>query len=55
MVRELKKLLGWCDDDYGVNKFFYEKVKSSDLVNEKSILFFNKYFCLIASDCAISF
>ena len=56
MVRELKTLLGWCDDDYGVSKFFNEKVKGSDLVNEKSkYTFFNKYVCLIASDCAISF
>ena len=44
MVRELKKLLGWCDDDYGVSKFFNEKFKSSDLVNEKIILFSTNMF-----------
>ena len=27
MVRELKALLGWCDDDYGVSKFFNEKIR----------------------------
>ena len=44
MVRELKALLGWCDDDYGVSKFFNETVKSSNLVNEKSILFSTNMF-----------
>ena len=56
MFWKLKTLLGWCDDDYGVSKFFNEKVKGSDLVNEKSkYTFFNKYVCLIASNCVISF
>ena len=27
MVRELKALLGWCDDDYGVSKFSNEKIR----------------------------
>ena len=27
MVRALKALLGWCDDDYGVSKFFNEKIR----------------------------
>ena len=27
MVRELKGLLGWCDDDYGVSKFFNEEIR----------------------------